>query len=96
MPLFYLRRLTGSRRTEIANRHLARYLAFIAGATNAGGLLAVGQYTSHMSGIVSAMARQPGHRKGPSRPCWAWCSAVFSYRGDPDDADGAMGASLSS
>jgi len=56
MPLFYLRRLTGSRRTEIANRHLARYLAFIAGATNAGGLLAVGQYTSHMSGIVSAMA----------------------------------------
>jgi uncharacterized membrane protein YoaK (UPF0700 family) len=56
MPLFYLRRLTGSKRTESANRHLARYLAFIAGATNAGGLLAVGQYTSHMSGIISAMA----------------------------------------
>lgn len=56
MPLFYLRRLTGSQRTESANRHLARYLAFIAGATNAGGLLAVGQYTSHMSGIISAMA----------------------------------------
>ncbi len=56
MPLFYLRRLTGSQRTERANRHLARYLAFIAGATNAGGLLAVGQYTSHMSGIISAMA----------------------------------------
>jgi hypothetical protein len=31
MPLFYLRRLTGSQRTENANRHLARYLAFIAG-----------------------------------------------------------------
>jgi len=28
----------------------------VAGATNAGGLLAVGQYTSHMTGIVSAMA----------------------------------------
>lgn len=56
MPLFYLRRLTGSQRTENANRHLARYLAFIAGAANAGGLLAVGQYTSHMSGIISAMA----------------------------------------
>ena len=56
MPLFYLRRLTGSQRSEKANRHLARYLAFIAGATNAGGLLAVGHYTSHMSGIVSAMA----------------------------------------
>ena len=56
MPLFYLRRLTGTQRTERANRHLARYLAFIAGATNAGGLLAVGHYTSHMSGIISAMA----------------------------------------
>ena len=56
MPLFYLRRLTGSKRTESANRHLARFLAFIAGAANAGGLLAVGQYTSHMSGIISAMA----------------------------------------
>jgi uncharacterized membrane protein YoaK (UPF0700 family) len=56
MPLFYLRRLTGSKRTETANRHLARYLAFVAGAANAGGFLAVRQYTSHMSGIVAAMA----------------------------------------
>jgi len=56
MPLFYLRRLTGRERTETANRHLARYLAFIAGAANAGGFLAVRQYTSHMSGIVSLMA----------------------------------------
>jgi uncharacterized membrane protein YoaK (UPF0700 family) len=56
MPLFYLRRLTGSKRTESANRHLARYLAFVAGAANAGGFLAVRQYTSHMSGIVSSMA----------------------------------------
>ncbi|HZD45747.1 MAG TPA: DUF1275 domain-containing protein, partial [Acidobacteriaceae bacterium] len=56
MPLFYLRRLTGSKRTESANRHLARYLAFIAGAANAGGFLAVRQYTSHMSGMVAAMA----------------------------------------
>lgn len=56
MPLFYLRRLTGSKRTETANRHLARYLACVAGAANAGGFLAVRQYTSHMSGIVSAMA----------------------------------------
>jgi uncharacterized membrane protein YoaK (UPF0700 family) len=56
MPLFYLRRLTGSQRSDRANRHLARYLACIAGAANAGGFLAVRQYTSHMSGIVSAMA----------------------------------------
>lgn len=56
MPLFYLRHLTSKERTESGNRHVARYLAFIAGATNAGGLLAVHQYTSHMSGIVSATA----------------------------------------
>jgi uncharacterized membrane protein YoaK (UPF0700 family) len=31
-------------------------LTFVAGAINAGGFLAVGQYTSHMSGIFSAMA----------------------------------------
>src|ERR1700750_2661118 len=56
MPLFYLRRLTGSKRTDSANRHLARYLAFVAGAANAGGFLAVQQYTSHMSGILAGMA----------------------------------------
>jgi uncharacterized membrane protein YoaK (UPF0700 family) len=56
MPLHYLRRMTGPDRTQIANRHLARYLSFVAGAVNAGGFLAVRQYTSHMTGIVSAMA----------------------------------------
>lgn len=58
MPLLYLRRLTGKERDIHANRELALYLAFIAGATNAGGYLAVKQYTSHMSGIVSAAADQ--------------------------------------
>ncbi len=56
MPIHYLRRLTGRDRTLHANRQLARYLAFVAGAINAGGFLAVHQYTSHMSGIVSSMA----------------------------------------
>jgi uncharacterized membrane protein YoaK (UPF0700 family) len=56
MPVPYLRNLTARKRSRKANLHLARYLAFIAGATNAGGFLAVQQYTSHMSGIVSAMA----------------------------------------
>ncbi|MDX3905157.1 MAG: YoaK family protein [Pigmentiphaga sp.] len=56
MPLFYLRRLTAVERSPQANRHLAYYLAFTAGAVNAGGFLAVQQYTSHMSGILSAMA----------------------------------------
>ena len=66
MPLFYLRRLTGTQRNERANRHLARYLAFIAGATNAGGLLAVGHYTSHMSGNTSRLGDDlaQGHLDG--------------------------------
>ena len=56
MPIPYLRKLTGSERSQKANRQLAHFLAFIAGAANAGGYVAVKQYTSHMSGIVSAMA----------------------------------------
>jgi uncharacterized membrane protein YoaK (UPF0700 family) len=56
MPVPYLRRLTGSDRSQMANRQLAHFLAFVAGAANAGGYVAVKQYTSHMSGIVSAMA----------------------------------------
>ncbi len=56
MPVYYLRRLTGARRTKRGNRHLARYLALIAGAVNAGGFLALGHYTSHMSGVVAAMS----------------------------------------
>ena len=56
MPIEYLRTLTRRERTQRANERLAGYLAFVAGATNAGGYLAVQQYTSHMSGIVSAMA----------------------------------------
>jgi uncharacterized membrane protein YoaK (UPF0700 family) len=50
MPVPYLRRLTGSNRNQTANRQLADFLAFIAGAANAGGYVAVKQYTSHMSG----------------------------------------------
>jgi uncharacterized membrane protein YoaK (UPF0700 family) len=56
MPLDYARRLTGRDRTARANRHLGWTLAFIAGATNAGAFLAVRQYTSHMTGMVSSMA----------------------------------------
>jgi len=45
-------------RTARANRRLGAVLAFIAGATNAGGFLAVGQYTSHMTGVLSSVADQ--------------------------------------
>jgi len=56
MPVNYFRSLTGLQRTADANRHLGFALAFVAGAANAGGYLAVHQYTSHMTGIVSSMA----------------------------------------
>jgi uncharacterized membrane protein YoaK (UPF0700 family) len=56
MTLLYLRRLAGRERTQTANRQLACFLAFVSGAVNSGGFLAVRQYTSHMSGIVSTMA----------------------------------------
>lgn len=56
MPINYSRRLTGKARTADANRHLGFGLTFVAGAINAGGFLAVQQYTSHMTGIVSSMA----------------------------------------
>ena len=56
MLMFYLRNLTGVERSVKADIHLGLSLAFIAGAMNAGGFLAVQQYTSHMTGIVSSMA----------------------------------------
>ncbi|WP_445501024.1 YoaK family protein [Microvirga sp. G4-2] len=48
--------IAASERTGAADTLLGMALTFIAGATNAGGFLAVGQYTSHMSGILSSMA----------------------------------------
>jgi uncharacterized membrane protein YoaK (UPF0700 family) len=56
MPINYLVRLTARERTATANLHLGVLLAFVAGALNAGGFLAIGQYTSHMTGIVSSAA----------------------------------------
>ena len=43
-------------RTSQTNTRLGAVLAFVAGATNAGGFLAVGTYTSHMTGVVSSLA----------------------------------------
>lgn len=56
MPINYLRGFTHPSRTDEANRRLGCSLAFVAGAANAGGFLAVGQYTSHMSGIVASLS----------------------------------------
>jgi uncharacterized membrane protein YoaK (UPF0700 family) len=56
MPASYARFLTGRHRTVAANRQLGFTLAAVAGAINAGGFLAVKQYTSHVTGLVSSMA----------------------------------------
>lgn len=52
----FVRGWTAVQRTPEANFRLGTMLCFVAGATNAGGFLAVGQYTSHMTGIVSSIA----------------------------------------
>jgi uncharacterized membrane protein YoaK (UPF0700 family) len=51
-----VRAIAASERTGLADAQLGMALTFVAGAINAGGFLAVGQYTSHMSGILSSMA----------------------------------------
>lgn len=56
MPINYLASLTAQERSARANLHLGASLAFIAGALNAGGFLAIGQYTSHMTGMLSSAA----------------------------------------
>ena len=51
-----IRGFTSLQRSPQTDLKLGTVLAFVAGATNAGGFLAVGQYTSHMTGMVSALA----------------------------------------
>ncbi|MGE8103639.1 YoaK family protein [Allorhizobium sp. NPDC080224] len=51
-----LRIAAAHRRTRRNDLMLGAILAFVAGAMNAGGFLAIGHYTSHMTGIVSAIA----------------------------------------
>lgn len=52
----YFRLAAAPRRAEANDEILAVLLAFVAGAVNAGGFFAIGLYTSHMTGIVSALA----------------------------------------
>ncbi|GAB3252205.1 YoaK family protein [Chitinimonas naiadis] len=77
MPLTYLRNLSGHQRDQRSDRHLGIVLAFVAGAINAGGFLAVGQYTSHMSGIVSGMADSLA--LGQWWAVWPALAAVLSF-----------------
>lgn len=55
MSRFILHRMTSTLRTQRTNYQLGAYLAFVAGAVNAGGFMAIGQYTSHMTGIISSI-----------------------------------------
>lgn len=56
MFLPFLLQLTSRERTRRSNRQFGGILAFVAGAINAGGFLAVHRYTSHMTGIISSVA----------------------------------------
>ena len=58
MPINYLSSLTAKPRSKRSNLHIGILLTVVAGALNAGGFLAVGQYTSHMTGMVSMFADQ--------------------------------------
>lgn len=55
-PPHHIHWWTDIHRSTQVNIRLGVSLSFIAGATNAGGFLAVGQYTSHMTGLVSSIA----------------------------------------
>lgn len=51
-----VRRIVAAERDGTTDAQLGLVLTFVAGAVNAGGFFYVGQYTSHMSGIVAAIA----------------------------------------
>ncbi len=55
MPIKFIQLLTSTQRSHKTNVQLGAYMAFVAGAVNAGGFLAIARYTSHMSGIISAI-----------------------------------------
>lgn len=79
MAIHFLRRLSGRRRTTLANQHLGLTLSFVAGATNAGGFLVVHQYTSHMTGIVSSVA--DSLTLGETSVALAGVGAILSFAG---------------
>lgn len=54
--LHYFSELSMDRRHPRADRHLGYVLAMVAGGINAAGFLAVGRYTSPMTGFVSSIA----------------------------------------
>lgn len=55
-PVKSARALVAHRRSSGNDLVLATFLAMVAGAANAGGFFALGQYTSHMTGYLSQLA----------------------------------------
>jgi uncharacterized membrane protein YoaK (UPF0700 family) len=54
--LRFFRVAAAHRRNGASDLLLGAMLAFVAGGMNAGGFLAIGQYTSHMTGIISGVS----------------------------------------
>ena len=69
----------GDARTASMNRQLAWSMAFVAGAVNAGGFLAVGRYTSHMTGVVSSIA--DGTAQGDYAAALSFVAMMLSFMG---------------
>jgi uncharacterized membrane protein YoaK (UPF0700 family) len=73
----HLRWLTHGTRTAARDATLGWILCFVAGALNAGGFLVVGQYTSHMTGIVSAVADNIA--AGQFTLVWAGLASLLAF-----------------
>lgn len=56
MAIRTIQLMASNRRNQISNYQLGALLAFVAGAVNAGGFLAINRYTSHMTGVISIIA----------------------------------------
>lgn len=77
MPIHFTRALLSTQRNPVSNRRIGLILTFVAGATNAGGFLAVKQYTSHMTGIVSSIADNLA--VGTMHIVWAGVGALLAF-----------------
>ncbi|WP_134678506.1 YoaK family protein [Paracoccus ravus] len=74
-PIASSRVLVGHRRSAGSDFVLATILAFVAGAANAGGFFALGQYTSHMTGYLSQI---PDHLVSGDMPVAATAALAIA------------------
>jgi uncharacterized membrane protein YoaK (UPF0700 family) len=86
MPANYLKALIARERSQKVNRHLGALLALIAGAVNAGGLVILGQFSSHVTGALSRIGLLSAQRE--MEPLIACSLLVLSFLA------GSVGSSL--